>query len=97
MGWYDKLVPERVSGRKHKGAVPEGVWIQCDACKVTLYRQELTDAMMLCTKCGHHHRIDARTRLDWFLIFSNSKTAAAIRNVFRLPKNKPAKKTRWLL
>lgn len=60
-------MPAKVGGDKSKSTVPEGVWVQCDACKVTLYREELEKAMMICPKCDHHHRINARQRLALFL------------------------------
>ena len=67
--WYEKLMPAKVgSGNKAKGAtVPEGVWVQCKACKTTLYRNELEAALMVCPKCDHHHQVGARQRLALFL------------------------------
>lgn len=62
-------MPAKVgSDNKVKGAtVPEGVWVQCKACKTTLYRNELEAALMVCPKCDHHHHVNARQRLALFL------------------------------
>ena len=50
-----------------KRAVPEGVWIKCDACNAVLYRSELERNLEVCPKCNHHMRISGRRRLETFL------------------------------
>src|SRR5690606_245659 len=50
-----------------KAAVPEGVWVKCDSCNAVLYCEEIQRNFNVCPKCGHHHRINARRRLDIFL------------------------------
>lgn len=37
--------------------------MKCDGCREILYRKELERALFVCPRCGHHHRISARTRL----------------------------------
>jgi acetyl-CoA carboxylase carboxyl transferase subunit beta len=59
MVWFRRSEPaERPASR-----VPEGLWVKCDGCKETLYRKELENALFVCPRCGHHHRVSARTRL----------------------------------
>jgi acetyl-CoA carboxylase carboxyl transferase subunit beta len=67
MNWFDKLIPSKVGSNGKKGAVPEGVWVKCDACNSVLYCEELKRSLQVCPKCGHHHRVNARERLDIFL------------------------------
>ena len=68
MSWFEKLMPSRVrSGGERKHSVPEGLWTKCAACDQVLYRPELERSCEVCPKCGHHGRISARRRLDWFL------------------------------
>ncbi|MET3651067.1 acetyl-CoA carboxylase carboxyl transferase subunit beta [Dyella japonica] len=55
------------TGNAGKGKVPEGVWEKCGGCGTVLYRPELERNLMVCPKCGHHHTIEARARLDAFL------------------------------
>jgi acetyl-CoA carboxylase carboxyl transferase subunit beta len=43
--------------------VPEGLWVKCDGCRETLYQKELERSLFVCPRCGHHHRVSARTRL----------------------------------
>ncbi len=44
--------------------VPEGLWVKCEGCRETLYRKELERGLFVCPRCGHHHRVSARTRLN---------------------------------
>ncbi len=50
-----------------KGKVPEGLWDKCTSCGAVLYRSDLERNLQVCTKCNHHMRIGARTRLEAFL------------------------------
>jgi len=70
MNWLQKIMTPRVrtqSSNGGKGKVPEGVWEKCGGCGTVLYRPELERNLMVCPKCGHHHAIDARARLQAFL------------------------------
>jgi acetyl-CoA carboxylase carboxyl transferase subunit beta len=68
MSWIQKLLPSRIriEGAAKK-AIPEGLWIKCDACGSVLYSAELERNLQVCPKCGHHMRIGIRKRLDHFL------------------------------
>ncbi len=69
MNWFKKLFPSRIrttSVAKKKG-VPEGLWSKCEECNAVLYRAELERSLEVCPKCQHHHRINARKRLEQFL------------------------------
>lgn len=67
MSWLKKLLPEKARSSSKKRGVPEGVWSKCQACGVVIYTTELVRNLMVCTKCGHHHRMSARERLRTFL------------------------------
>ena len=67
MSWFEKLMPSRISTERRTRSVPEGVWVQCPSCEDPLYRNELERNLHVCPKCGHHMRIGARRRLDYFL------------------------------
>ena len=43
--------------------LPEGLWLKCDGCREILYRKDLERGLFVCPRCGHHHRVSARTRL----------------------------------
>ena len=69
MSWFQKLLPPKIQrrARENKKSVPEGLWSKCPACNEVLYKADLENNLEVCPKCGHHHRIGARKRLDVFL------------------------------
>ncbi|WP_109125719.1 acetyl-CoA carboxylase, carboxyltransferase subunit beta [Dyella sp. C11] len=71
MNWLQKIMTPRArteaTGNAGKGKVPEGVWEKCGGCGTVLYRPELERNLMVCPKCGHHHNIEARARLETLL------------------------------
>ena len=60
-------MPSRISTEKRTRSVPQGVWMKCADCDEQLYRKEVERNLGVCPKCGHHMRIGARRRLDYFL------------------------------
>lgn len=69
MSWLEKLLPPKMqqSDRSDRRTVPEGLWIKCPSCETVLYKTDLEQNVNVCPKCGQHHRISARARLDAFL------------------------------
>ena len=69
MNWFEKLIPAtiRTDSSLKKNTVPEGLWNKCPSCDAILYNAELEKNFNVCTKCEHHMRISARTRLKMFL------------------------------
>ncbi|HLE67676.1 MAG TPA: acetyl-CoA carboxylase, carboxyltransferase subunit beta [Burkholderiales bacterium] len=68
MSWLQKLLPPKIQrGTGPKKTVPEGLWTKCPACDAVLYSTDLEKNLNVCPKCGHHHRISARARLDSLL------------------------------
>jgi len=69
MSWLEKLLPPKIqqTDPSERRSVPEGLWIKCPACETVLYKSDLDQNQNVCPKCGHHHRIGARARLDAFL------------------------------
>ena len=43
--------------------VPAGLWNRCHSCGHMVYEKEVSEALGVCPECGHHRRIDARTRI----------------------------------
>ena len=69
MSWLEKLLPPKIqqTDPSERRTVPEGLWIKCPSCETVLYKTDLDQNVNVCPKCGHHHRIGARARLDAFL------------------------------
>jgi len=69
MSWFQKIIPPKIQRRvmAAKKVVPEGLWSKCDSCEEVLYRAELEQNLNVCPKCGHHNRVNARKRLEFFL------------------------------
>jgi len=69
MSWLEKLLPPKIqpTDPSERRTVPEGLWIKCPECETVLYKSDLEQNLNVCPKCGHHHRIGARARLDAFL------------------------------
>ncbi len=68
MSWLQKLLPPKIKRAEGvRRSVPEGLWCKCPACEAVLYSTDLESNLSVCPKCGHHHRISARVRLDLLL------------------------------
>ncbi len=70
MSWFQKLLPPKIKRRDTadiKKSVPDGLWHKCPSCQAVLYHADLEKNFSVCPKCNYHHRITARTRLDWLL------------------------------
>lgn len=69
MSWLQKLLPPKIkhSGDTVRKSIPEGLWSKCPSCEAVLYSSDLESNLNVCPKCGHHHRIGARARLDMLL------------------------------
>jgi acetyl-CoA carboxylase carboxyl transferase subunit beta len=70
MTWFQKLSPPKINRRddsEMKKSVPDGLWHKCPACQAVLYHADLEKNLSVCPTCSHHHRITARSRLNWLL------------------------------
>ncbi len=68
MSWLQKLLPPKIKRAEGaKKSIPEGLWCKCPSCEATLYSSDLEKNLGVCPKCGHHHRLRARARLDLLL------------------------------
>ena len=62
MVWFKK--EPLVSVKETKVRMPEGLWIKCDHCKESIYKQELDRNASVCPRCQHHFRIGSRPRIE---------------------------------
>ncbi|MFQ5501721.1 MAG: acetyl-CoA carboxylase, carboxyltransferase subunit beta [Phycisphaerae bacterium] len=46
-----------------KVEVPEGLWLRCQGCSKMIFKKVLEERLRVCPECGHHYRVDARSRI----------------------------------
>jgi acetyl-CoA carboxylase carboxyl transferase subunit beta len=63
MSWFKREDHEIVNDSE-KTVRTEGLWIRCPDCGKILFKAELEANQHVCPHCGHHFRIDARTRIE---------------------------------
>src|ERR1700761_4495658 len=63
MSWFKREDNEIVNDSE-KTVRTEGLWIRCPDCGKILFKAELEANLQVCWHCGHHFRIDARTRIE---------------------------------
>jgi acetyl-CoA carboxylase carboxyl transferase subunit beta len=71
MAWFTRDKPSVKRGDGEKRVRTEGLWLKCERCGQIVWRKALEDNFQVCPKCGHHGRLDARTRLA--MLFDEGK------------------------
>ena len=71
MAWFTRDKPAVKRGDGEKRVRTEGLWLKCERCGQIVWRKALEDNFQVCPKCGHHGRLDARTRLA--MLFDEGK------------------------
>jgi acetyl-CoA carboxylase carboxyl transferase subunit beta len=66
MSWFKREDNEIVNDSE-KTVRTEGLWIRCPGCGKILFKAELEATQQVCPQCGHHFRIDARSRIGELL------------------------------
>ncbi len=64
MSWFKRDSDSgKPSDDGEKTVRTEGLWLKCDGCRQIIWKKDLEQTHNVCSKCGHHFRIDARARL----------------------------------
>lgn len=69
-GLFDKFRANRPrvdtsrSDETQRVAPPSDLWVKCSDCGNAMYRKVFLDNLKVCEKCGFHHKLTARERLD---------------------------------
>jgi len=71
MSWLTNFVRPKIRKLVQKADVPENLWDKCPACGQMIFHRELNQNHRVCPHCGHHMRIDVKTRLE--LLFDEGK------------------------
>ena len=64
MAWFKRQDNEIENSTQEKRVRTEGLWVKCEGCEQYIFKADLENNQQVCPKCGHHFRIDARTRID---------------------------------
>jgi acetyl-CoA carboxylase carboxyl transferase subunit beta len=65
MSWFSRNKPKlEEQNDDEKRVKTEGIFVKCLECESPLYKRELKESLQVCTHCGYHFRLDARSRLD---------------------------------
>ena len=64
MNWITNYVRPRINSIFSRREMPENLWSKCDECGTMLFHRELSEALNVCTNCGHHMAITPRARFE---------------------------------
>jgi acetyl-CoA carboxylase carboxyl transferase subunit beta len=67
MATGESKTTEKPKPTREKRGVPGGLWIRCEECGETIYRQEAEQLMNVCPQCGYHMYLSAPARVRWVL------------------------------
>ena len=62
-----QLPPDIPAPKRQKRGVPEGLWLQCDDCKATVFRKQMQQNLYCCPDCNHHFYVPAKARIAQLL------------------------------
>ena len=53
--------------KRPKRGVPEGLWLRCDGCSATVFRNQVEENQNICPECDHHFTVPTAARLRQLL------------------------------
>jgi acetyl-CoA carboxylase carboxyl transferase subunit beta len=77
--WYNRMRKGITTSTAEKKEVPEGLWNKCPQCNYISTTTELKEALYVCTKCNHHHRIGSKEYYE--IIFDNNEVEYLFDNI----------------
>lgn len=51
------------NSEQNRPFVPDAMWIKCPGCNTMLLATDMEENLHICTKCGHHFKMNARERI----------------------------------
>ena len=49
--------------KRPKRGVPEGLWLRCDGCGATVFRNQVEENLNICPECDHHFYVPTSSRI----------------------------------
>lgn len=62
MSWF-KRQDNAIQSEAERTVRTEGLWVKCPQCGRAIFRAELESNLQVCSHCGYHFKMDARTRI----------------------------------
>ncbi|MEQ9406791.1 MAG: acetyl-CoA carboxylase, carboxyltransferase subunit beta [Fuerstiella sp.] len=53
--------------KRPKRGVPEGLWLRCDGCGATVFRNQVEENLNICPECDHHFYVPTAARIRQLL------------------------------
>ena len=66
MSWFkrqDSPIAPDTHSPDERSVRTEGLWVKCPDCGKAIFRAQLEETGQTCPHCGHHFRLDARSRI----------------------------------
>ena len=57
----------KLTMKRPKRGVPEGLWLRCDGCGATVFRKQVEQNMNVCPECEHHFYVPTSMRIRQLL------------------------------
>tara|TARA_B100000886_G_scaffold323957_1_gene268192 strand:+ start:382 stop:1296 length:915 start_codon:yes stop_codon:yes gene_type:complete len=85
MNWITKFIKPKIKSlfEKRSSKIEENLWTTC-SCKNLIYKEDMSTNLMVCPKCGEHHKLTCKERFE---IFFDSKDFELVQTP--LPKDDP--------
>jgi acetyl-CoA carboxylase carboxyl transferase subunit beta len=77
--WYNRNRKGITTSTADKKETPEGLWAKCPSCNYISTTSELKEALYVCPKCNHHHRIGSQEYFD--IIFGENNYTTLFDNI----------------
>ena len=62
--WFKRIKKGILTPSSEKKEAPEGLWTKCPECNYICTVTDLREALFVCPKCSHHHRIGSSEYYD---------------------------------
>lgn len=66
MAWF-KRQDNEIESSPEKRVRTEGLWVKCEPCGQFVFKADMLANLQVCPKCGHHSRLDSRSRIESLL------------------------------
>ncbi|MEG1822394.1 MAG: acetyl-CoA carboxylase, carboxyltransferase subunit beta [Clostridiales bacterium] len=61
-----KMLKNKINPKRYAN-IPENLFLQCEKCGVSISCRELTKNLLVCEKCGFHHKVPSYLRMEMIL------------------------------